>query len=479
MRYQLILLLCILFGLSAKAQSQADSSLTLSDSELYALVLRNHPMVKQAGLLEEQGKQEVRGARGNFDPKIEASWNQKIFEDKEYYDILNAKLKIPTWLPIDPTLSVDRNEGVYLNNERFISEDYNYWQLATGLSVPIGRGLFIDQRRAAVQEANYYRNQLQAEQVARTNKVLLQVTKDYWEWYFAWHEWHQLGISIGISREIADRTVQNWSLGEAALIDTVQASITWQTRRIEYNEAAINLARASLQLSVHLWNDEGQPLELKPEVRPPDFENLQGPEPEPGLDSLRQYAIVQHPDLLKLIAKGEQLDVMRRLAGENIKPTLNLNYYFINTPFSPNGGEPNYALDQNYKLGVDFSIPLFLRKERAKLQMSRLKIQDNDYELSHARLRVENTLRATYKEWETVSQLLGMQLQAMRSYEALLQAELLNLDFGESDLFKINYQQDKLIQARLKYLKLQARLHKVRMQLRYDTGYPMLNIIAQ
>ena len=463
----------------SRAQQAADSTLIFFEEEFYTLVLRNHPLLKQAQLLEEQGKAEVRGARGNFDPKIEASWNQKNFKDTEYYDILNAKLKVPTWLPIDPSLTVDRNEGTYLNDERFISEETDFWQLSTGISVPIGRGLFIDQRRAAVREAQYYREQLQAEQIAMSNKLLLSAAKDYWEWYFAWHEWQQLGQSIQISREITDRTVETWSLGEAALIDTVQASITWQTRRIEYNEASINLARASLQLSVHLWDDTGKPLEIRAGVRPPAFKELQEPEAEPSLDSLRQFAGEKHPDLLKIIAKGEQLEVMRRLAGENLKPTLNLNYYFIDTPFAPSGGKTNFAIDENYKLGVDFSIPLFFRKERAKLQKSKLKILDNDYALSHARLKVDNTLQATFKEWETTNRLLTMQLQALTSYEALLQAELLNLDLGESDLFKINYQQDKLIQARLKYLKLQSRLQKVRMQLRYDTGYPLLNLIAQ
>ena len=61
------------------AQVATDSLLTLPDSvpplttdNFYAALLRNHPVAKQADLLSDFARQEMRLARGNFDPKLEA-----------------------------------------------------------------------------------------------------------------------------------------------------------------------------------------------------------------------------------------------------------------------------------------------------------------------------------------------------------------------------------------------------------------------
>jgi outer membrane protein TolC len=56
------------------------------------------------------------------------------------------------------------------------------------------------------------------------------------------------------------------------------------------------------------------------------------------------------------------------------------------------------------------------------------------------------------------------------SYERLIQGELLNLQNGESDLFKINIQQEKLIQAREKLLKLEAEYEKQKAYIYWAAG---------
>jgi outer membrane protein TolC len=67
------------------------------------------------------------------------------------------------------------------------------------------------------------------------------------------------------------------------------------------------------------------------------------------------------------------------------------------------------------------------------------------------------------------------QLQAVNNYERLLEAELFNLESGESDLFKINFQQDKLIESQSKLLKMQANFQKLKATLYWAAGIPYLN----
>ena len=121
----ILLLSSARIGFSQEATPQElDSIFVLPDtaqafriSNLYTVVLRNHPVAKQASLLSEQAKQEIRLAKGAFDPKLSTSIDLKNFEDKEYFNLLNSTLKIPVWFPIDPMISVDRNRGVFLNPE--------------------------------------------------------------------------------------------------------------------------------------------------------------------------------------------------------------------------------------------------------------------------------------------------------------------------------------------------------------------------
>ena len=58
----------------------------------------------------------------------------------------------------------------------------------------------------------------------------------------------------------------------------------------------------------------------------------------------------------------------------------------------------------------------------------------------------------------------------VENYERLLAAELTNLENGESDLFKINVQQEKLFNAHSKLLKVMAEYEKQKALLYWSAG---------
>ena len=181
-----------------------------------------------------------------------------------------------------------------------------------------------------------------------------------------------------------------------------------------------------------------------------------------------------HPGIEKLILKKEQYEIQNRLNRENLKPQLDLAYNLLDTPFNVNGEGPTQAFSDNYKLGVEFSFPLFLRKERAKLGLTKLKIKDIEYELSQKSLKIINELNGIENELRALKTMIGQQNVAVRNYEALLNAELMNLDFGESNLFEINYQQDQLISARSKLLQLETKYEINKSKLLWVAGVPNL-----
>ena len=450
-----------------------DSTRAFTLENFYQLILRNHPAVKQAALLSDVARQEIRLARGNFDPKLEAEFMSKQLNGKTYYEIFGSSLKFPMILPFDPSIGIDQNKGAYLNPERYTGDEFNYQQFYAGISIPLGRGLFTDERRTALRQAELFKDMTEAEQVKMINKLLLDAAKDYWEWYYAYHNYRLLNRSVRIAEEIFMRVKNNYNFGEASGVDTVQAKITWQQRIIEQQEAFIHFKNSGLQLSNMLWDSLSNPLELDLKWVPVLSADAWTLTPE-GLKVLADQALINHPELKKLEVKIYQLEAERKLAAEYLKPQLNLNYYAINQPINPQG-DFSFTFDDNYKIGIDFSFPVFLRKERSKLALTKLKISNTKFQQSIAERQIINSLTGIYNQLTNLQSIMTNQRQMVESYERLLEAELLNLQQGESDLFKINVQQDKLIQAQTKWLKLLAENEKQKAQLYWAAGTYRLN----
>jgi outer membrane protein TolC len=483
-----------LSSFSQDPQSYADSTYVRTLDEFYsdemdstklevlrledfiALVLANHPVVRQANLQELYAEAELRMARGMFDPKLTSSLNAKNFKDTEYYNMFNTTLKIPTWFPVDPKLTVDRNTGVYLGEDLTIPEENQFRQIGAGLSIPLGKGLFIDERRLAVRQAQAFRGIALAEQVKMTNKILFTAIKDYWNWWESYQRLTYLLQSMNIAEELFERVLLDYGFGEAAVVDTVQAKITYQTRMTDYEQTRLDYIKAGLALAVHLWSEEGYPVELQPNVVPDTLADFGVVPTDSAFLQLINFAMDYHPEVRKLDGKIEQLEVENRWNVESLKPQVDLSYTFIDAPINPFGDFAAPEWNDNYKLGFDFSFPIFLRKERGKLQKTQLKIQENELYRNQIRQEIRNGISATYYEIIT-NQRLSSQFQSMaENYFRLLEAEFLNLETGESDLFKLNIQQDKYIESQLKYLKTLTKYQKSKAAILYDAGVPFLSL---
>lgn len=452
-----------------------DSVTTFTLNNLYASMWQYHPLIKQAELLSEVARQDIRFARGAFDPKIEVQGNLKEYDQKEYYNKWYGSFTVPTWFPVDPKVGIERNTGTYLSIENQLpDEDYNR-QLFAGLSLPIGRGLFTDERRAILKQAQLGITLAEAEQVKLINKILLEAAKDYWQWYYAYFNYQLNTRNAQIAEEIFRRVRLNEQLGEASGLDTLQADITRQQRQVERQEAYLDLINSSVKLSNHLWDSVGNPLQISARLAPQPIG-----EPEilsnAALEQLLKLATTNHPELQKLSVKLDQLEIDRKLATEYLKPRLNLNYNFLNQPLRPTGEFQTFTFLNNYKFGLDFYMPILLRKERAKVAQTRLKIQNTTYERTQTEREILNQVQATFNQLVNTNTLLQQQNLMAANYQRLLQGELLNLENGESDLFKINVQQEKLIQSQSKLLKLRAEFEKQKASLYWAAGLRNLSL---
>jgi outer membrane protein TolC len=202
-----------------------------------------------------------------------------------------------------------------------------------GISVPIGQGLIIDERRAAIRQAQQLSNLAEAERISLINKLLLQAGKDYLDWMVAYNKWRLLeqGQQLALVRfeGIKQRALQ----GDVPSIDTVEAIIAVQNLQVMASQALVEYKNSSLVVSNFLWTENNTPLEITNEAVPSLTGNENVITESSSLERLIQQAQTNHPELVKIRVKLSQLNIERRFLVDKFKPKINLEYNMIQKGF--------------------------------------------------------------------------------------------------------------------------------------------------
>ncbi|MBC7923609.1 MAG: TolC family protein [Ferruginibacter sp.] len=446
-----------------------------SAADFYQVVSGYHPIVRQAALLSSEAQQEVTQARGAFDPKLFSVYDRKEFGKSLYYDKWQSGVAVPI-LPggLEVKITYDQNRGEYLNPEESVPSS---GLAAVGVRVPIGQGLLIDARRNALRQAQLAVRLADADRLKLINQTLYNAANTYWEWYLAHQQYRLLreGYQLADTRFGAVR--ERALLGDAAIIDTTEALITAQERLVQLQQTEVDLQNARLRLTVFLWNsDEAggapQPVDMPATVVPQSAPIDQID--ETTLQNLLRRAAEQHPELLKLTTKGRQLAMEERFQRSLLQPQITLNANVLSRPPLPGPGydwASDYAFRaDNYKIGVDLTFPLFLRKERGKLRQVQLQTQQVELERQQTGRNITNEVEVAWNELKALEGQITVQQQTVANQRTLLEAEQQKFDIGESSLFLVNSRETKLIDLQLKLEELRAKHQKAVAALWYAAG---------
>ncbi|HEY9183928.1 MAG TPA: TolC family protein [Salegentibacter sp.] len=436
----------------------------LTFEEYIDLVKANHPVARQAENRLEIGDADVQQARGAFDPKIFNNTKQKNFKGSEYYSIIESGLKIPTWFGIELQGGYDLNEGAYLNPQNMTPADGLWYG---GISISLGEGLFIDERRAELRKAQLYRKMTQMERELMLSKLIYEAGKAYWKWFESYSVMQTYEEAIEIAEERYEGVRRSSQAGEVAAIDTTEAKIQVQKNSIAYNEARLEFKNASELISVYLWLDGVTPLEIAKGTIPAYQEATGVPIDEKFLGEI-EGLIEQHPELRRSGFKVDQLEIERRWSREQLKPELNLKYNVL-TESIDEIPSAEYSL-HNYNFGLEFEMPLFLRKERGKLKLANLKISDARLDLKNYRANLEYKAKAALNEWKTSNEQLEIYRQTVENTRRLLEGERRMFMAGESSLFMVNSRQMSYINAQNKFFEYISKNRIARLKTFYRFG---------
>ncbi|HEX8313617.1 MAG TPA: TolC family protein [Flavisolibacter sp.] len=446
MRTLLFSIALLFSGLAASSQQ------TLTMEEFLSLVKKYHPVAKQASLGVEVAKAEVTSARGGFDPTFQNSISRKELDGLLYYDHQISEVKVPTWYGVDVVAGIES-----LTGQRTSDPDTKGNSSYFGFSVPVAKGLLMDARRAALQQANIFQQLSVQEQRTIINNLLFEAAKAYWTW------WQQYQVQVLFRQAIKNaeqrfRLVKTaFQIGERPAIDTVEALAQLQSFQISANELQLEVTNAQLDVNVFLWQENGEVYSLPQVVTPQQqmpalLENMQ-------MDKLLQ-SVQLHPDLQQYRFKLEALQVEKRLKFQSLLPSVYLKYNQLNKSHSLQKSFNTPWLKNNYRYGIAVSIPLRLSEGRGEYRKAKLKIEQTELQQLNKQVSLQTKLRQYYNEWKQLREQIALQRQAVQSYITLQRGEEIKFANGESSLFLMNARELKTLEAQQKLIELQGKEQK-------------------
>jgi len=441
-----LLFLFLFIGVNLNGQNRVPKEFTYT--EFIGYVKKYHPLVKNANLEINKAQANLMIARGGFDPKIEVDFTKKQFKNSEYYSILNSSFKIPTWYGIEIKAGFDNNEGIRLNPENTLP---NQGLTSFGISIPIGQGLLINQRMADLKKAKIQLQLSQSERKMEAIAILYDASIAYFNWKKTFSE-YQLYEEYTKNAQVRFQGVRSLiKQGDKAAIDSIEAGIIVKNRLLGAENSKLKLTKAKLELSNYLWLENNIPLELSDALFPEINLELSIQETLKTSDLMTNpFSLNTHPKINALQNKMEILNVERKLKANMLLPKIDLGYSYLSEPSYFN----KYQF-QDYKIGVNFYFPLFLRKERGNLKLAKFKVQETQFILAFEKLQLQNKINAQKNELKSYLKQIQIAKSLSDDNDKMLKSEEKLFLFGESSLFLINTRENNLVTAKLSQIALE------------------------
>ena len=454
-RFLVAMVLTLLF-FSSKAEIKQD---TLSWQDFINIVKKNHPVTQKAKLQLELAKARRTQALGGFDPKLSVNYDRKLFDGTEYYTFLTPEVKLPLWFGAELKASFTDASGAYLNPESKVpKEGLSY----AGISIPLGKGLLIDRRRASWKQAAVFERSSENEQAAILNNLFMDASESYIIWENKYRIYKTYENTVTLARVRLEAVKKGYTGGDRPAIDTIEATSQLQQRELQLQQSNLDVISALYDLSTYLWLNSTEAVD-------PDKLNLV-PQIAFTLPVNTEAGIENNPKLKSYDFKLQQLNIERRLKSESLRPELNLQLGLLNNGKSALSNiNPTYW-NNNNKIGFQFSFPLTLSLARGELAEAKIKIKETELEQSVVRVELDNKVKQGLATINNIGSQLKILKQLYQANKQLLLGEETRFKLGESSLFLVNARESKLLEVYEKLIETETKLRKAELKLSWLKG---------
>ncbi len=440
---------------------------TLSISNTFDLINQYHPIAKQANLKVDMSKAALMSARGAFDPAFYLNNEQKTFDGKNYFYYSNPELKIPTWYGIEVKAGYENNYGERLSTETTLGKS-SY----IGVSVPLLKDLLIDKRRSDLAQSKVLVQLSKEEKQLILNDLYLDGASSYWQWAYAVQKQMLFSDILKNSENRLDFIKKSFQSGDRAAIDTVEGLLQLQNIMNLQSQAWAEQIEEQSKLSNFLWDTKQQPYELNETITPDsswllvDLNQIE----MPTLLQVIEEATLTHPKIKLVDFKTAMLQIEKQYKTQNLLPTFRVNYNFLNKGYQFINPMSQSLYTNNYKAGIQFGLPLFLRQARGDLKQANIKIAQQEEETKQVKLEIENKIKKYYAELVALKNQQLLTNQSVENAKKLLDAEFQRFEIGESSLFLVNNRELKYIEVLLKSYELKSKFFKTLIALNWAKG---------
>lgn len=433
-------------------------------NEFITTIKNNHPLIERAQNISEQGKYLLNAARGSYDPMINSNYENKFFSSKNYFSLLHAEIKQPIFTNQYITAGYDYGQGNFLDpSDITIPSGTPY----VGLEASVLQGLMFDKRRSEVLKAKEYKKYYEAEKNQLVNQLLFEASSHFVEWSFAEKELSLYEYFLNLANDRYLALVILSDIGEKAAVDTIEASLLYQSRFLEYQSVKLDNQKIQNKIFTFSWQDELNPMAYDTSLIIKDSLEFYFRQAE-GLVAIEmQSSDWANPIITKYTAIQNIIGIDKRLKGELIKPKLDVKYNFLSSNASP------YFTDystSNYKWGAKFSMPLFLRTSRNEFKIANLNYKNSGYELNNKRNEIELKVKIILQSIFILRDQVSFAEKNVKYSKQLLEAEKMKFDNGESSLFLLNTRETKWLDSEVKLAEYRAKFIKTVFELVYVKG---------
>ncbi len=332
-----------------------------------------------------------------------------------------------------------------------------------GLEANVLQGFLFDKRRADVLKARFYEAYYNAEEKLQINDLLHAATTTYAE-YLLSSKVNALYNEFGmLAQKRLTAIYEMTAIGEKPYMDTLEASILLQSRRLDLQSSELELLKKKNEIDyVFLVESTDKQVAV---TLTDSIEGVFSKMKNKLNECMNE--VENNPILAKYNTQQRILETEKRLKREMIKPALSINYNFLSKDYSGLTPDVNW---NNYKWGANFSFPLFVRKSRNELKMANVLVHTNSMELVNKRNELLNKRQSTIAGIDIIIKQIQFAERSVEYSKLLLEMESMKFNNGESSLFLLNSRESKLLESEVKLNEYKLKYIRMVLDLIYLNG---------
>jgi len=428
-----------------------------SEAPALARVLR--PVVAQypAILAAEQERASAAGeqmaARGGFDPTIKG---KGAWVPEGHYPTRRAEAFVhqPTYVWGSSVFAGYRYGQGHFAVYDGKAETLDRGEVRAGITIPLLRDGSIDTKRAGLWSSRLAPLVADASVSEKRNEIVRAVTLKYWSWV---ESGHALRIARYLLRLAEDRNagikerVDRGDLAEIEYADNQRAILSRKSAIVSLERVAQGNA---IELGFYLSGLTNAP-DIAPSAAVP-------PLPEPPAPTARALerevdaALARRPDIGRILAQQEQLQIELSLAKNQVAPELD----FTAQVAKDLGMGPERLEPLEVEVGVVVDVPLTARSARGKRAQVTAKRAKLNLQAAVLRNRIAADIHDAMVAEETARERLSLARTELGLARRLAQAERDAFMLGNTTLLVVNLREQAVADAALKEVTALADYHR-------------------